>query len=85
MSVAISFSSWAQVLRLLHSGAMALNRWSDDVDEDADDKAKLYTSMRQHILKLAGGDLLITWPVNKYFAPLCVDPAVLDQFRLRPR
>ena len=77
MPVAISFSSWAQVLRLLHSGAMALNRWSDDVDEDADDKAKLYTSMRQHILKLAGGDLLITWPVNKYFAPLCVDPAVI--------
>ena len=55
----------------------ATERWNDDVDEDADEKAKLYIKMRKHVLKLAGGELLIPWPVTKYLAPLSVDPYVI--------
>ena len=55
----------------------ATERVNDDVDEDADEKAKLYIKMRKHVRKLAGGELLITWPVNKYLAPLSVDPYVI--------
>ena len=41
--------------------------------------------MRKHVLDLAAKeangklitDFIITWPVNKYFAPLSVDPSVI--------
>ena len=49
-----------------------------------DNKATLYHKMRKHVLDLAAKEangkieeFIITWPVNKYSAPLSVDPSVI--------
>ena len=66
------------------SMASSKTSW-DDLDEDSDAATSLCVQMRAHVSEMARKEgvsaMVITWPVNKHFTPLCVDPSVVVKAR----